>query len=143
MRKTTVLTAAALGAGLVAAGIFLAPSFAQDRPAGNADRQWLSIPQIHDKLDAAGYRNIEKIEREHGGYEVRATDRNGERIRLYVNPRTGEIGDRRQDGRRHERGDGHGAADGTRSSPDCNERRCRDDLPQKGVAAPAASSAVK
>ncbi|WP_353739902.1 PepSY domain-containing protein, partial [Accumulibacter sp.] len=36
--------------------------------------------QVHQKLEAAGYRNVEKIEREHGVYEARATDRNGVRV---------------------------------------------------------------
>ena len=97
MRTTTLLSAFALGAGLVAGGASLAPAFAGDsRPASISERQWLSIPQIHDKLVGAGYHNIEKIEREDGAYEARATDRNGERVKLYLNPQTGEFIDRQQ-----------------------------------------------
>ncbi|MDY0014543.1 MAG: PepSY domain-containing protein [Rhodocyclaceae bacterium] len=139
MKRSTTLASLLLGATLTAGGFMLAPSFAgENRPAAPGEGQWLSIPQVHDKLQAAGYRDIEKIEREHGGYEARATDRNGQRIKLYLNPRTGEVldrgrgskGDQAEGQRRH--WDGAGSAN-------CNERRCRDDLPQK--ASPPAPAA--
>lgn len=128
MKLTTLLSSLALGGTLVLGGALLAPSFAADERPAAGERQWLSIPQIHEKLEAAGYRKIEKIEREHGGYEVRATDRNGERIKLYVNPQSGEISDRHGHGRRDREA---GGAGGTRQrdNANCNERRCRDDLP--------------
>jgi len=139
MRTKTILSAFALGAGLLAGGVVLAPAFADDdRPARASERQWLSIPQIHDRLDAAGYRNIEKIEREDGGYEARATNRNGERIKLYLNPQTGEILDRRQRKSSRDRSDRWGYTQDQRNSADCNERRCRDDLPQKATTTPPA-----
>jgi hypothetical protein len=139
MRTTTILSAFALGAGLVAGGVVLAPAFAQDnRPASVSERQWLSIPQIHDKLVAAGYRNIEKIEREDGGYEARATNRSGERVKLYLNPQTGEIRNQRQRETRRDKNDSWGYTHGQRYSADCNERRCRDDLPQKAATTPPA-----
>lgn len=125
MRTTTI-------AFLIAAGILAAPSFADDARRGAAgERQWLSIPQVHARLEAAGYRNIEKIEREHGAYEVRATDRDDQRVKLYVNPQTGDIADRRGATRSMaDRGD-------ARNAPECNKRRCRDDLPKPPAAAPA------
>lgn len=136
MRTTTILSAFALGAGLLAGGAVLAPAFADDdRPTRTSERQWLSIPQIHDKLVAAGYRNIEKIEREDGGYEARATHRNGERVKLYLNPQTGEIFDRRQRKSSHD-GSGRGYTQEQRNSADCNKRRCRDDLPHKATTPP-------
>jgi hypothetical protein len=131
MRIMTIVSVLALG-------VLSAPTFARDAgPAAGAERQWLSIPQVHARLEAAGYRNIEKIEREHGSYEVKATDRNGERIRLHVNPQTGEIVDQRQDGRRRDAYAGSGAPNGQRPAAECSKRRCRDDLPQSGTAAPA------
>lgn len=112
------------------------PAFAGDSRGAAGEGQWLSIGQIHDKLEAAGYRRIEKIERERGGYEARATDRNGERIKLHLNPQTGEVIDQRA--RKHGHGD-RDDRDGRRDSADCNKRRCRDDLPPKAaVTAPAA-----
>lgn len=139
MRITTILSAFTLGAGLAAGSLLLAPAFAEDnRPARTSERQWLSIPQIHDKLEAAGYRNIEKIEREDGGYEARATHRNGERVKLYLNPQTGDILNRRQRKSSSDNNDSRGYTQAQRNSADCNERRCRDDLPQKAATTPPA-----
>jgi len=126
-----MISSIALGSAFAVGGAMLAPSFAgENRTAPAGERQWLSIPQIHEKLEAAGYRQIEKIERERGGYEARATDRQGERIKLYINPQTGEIIDRGSHGKRANGAQGT-SGDSRRNSADCNERRCRDDLPQK------------
>ena len=124
----TFSTLAIVGALLTGMAVTL-PARAGDHKTGAAaDQTWLPIPQIHAKLEAAGYRNIEKIEREHGTYEVRATDQQGARVRLDVHPQTGAI---------LERGARRQAPDGTerrqRASAECNERRCRDDLPPKAA----------
>ena|SRR5690606_20060949 len=115
------------------------PVMAADGPpvaAAGAPQPWLSIGEVHRRLEAAGYRNVEKIEREHGTYEVRATDRQGVRAKLYVDPRSGEIVARRGD-RRWRDDEGRAAPGRERgSTADCNRRRCRDDLPQ---AAPGAA----
>ena len=136
MKPATILSFLTVLGTLAAGGVLLAPSFAADgRQVTPGERQWLSIPQLHDKLEAAGYRHIEKIERERGGYEVRATDRTGERVKLYVNPQTGEVSDQRGHGKRMR----DGGDEGRRDSADCNKGRCRDDLPQKpATATPAA-----
>lgn len=127
MKLTTLLSSLVVGSTLLVGNF----AFAGESRSAAGERQWLSIGQIHDKLEAAGYRQIEKIEREHGSYEARATDRNGERIKLHLNPQTGQIIDQRSRGK-YERGDSGNTAD-------CNKRRCRDDLPQKTVgAAPVA-----
>ncbi|MBI1888029.1 MAG: PepSY domain-containing protein [Nitrosomonadales bacterium] len=120
---------------LIALGIFATSSFAQDNLPADSGSQWLSIPQIYNKLEAAGYRNVEKIERERGGYEIKATDRNGERVKLRLHPQTGEIIDQRQRSSKRDRYDGRDSSSGQRNSAECNERRCRDDLPQPGSAA--------
>lgn len=134
MKRSTMISSFALVGALAVGGGLLAPSFAgESRTAPAGEKQWLTIPQVHQKLEAAGYRNIEKIERERGGYEARATDRNGERVKLYVNPQTGELLDRRSGKRATDGSDKQG-----RQAADCNERRCRDDLPPKAeVPAPA------
>lgn len=133
MRVLTVFSSLTLGAALLAGGIAYAPSFAGE---SRNERQWLSIGQINDRIEAAGYRNVEKIEREHGVYEARAIDRSGTRVKLYINPQNGEISERRgsgqgQESRRRDR-------DGSASSADCNQRRCRDDLPRSTTATPPA-----
>jgi uncharacterized protein YceH (UPF0502 family) len=110
-------------------------SHAQDvRSAKNDTARWLSIPEVAARLESAGYRNIEKIEREGGSYEVKAADQAGRRIKLYVHPQTGEVIDQRQ----RDKYDGGYAKSNQRSSAHCNERRCRDDLPQPGTIQPAA-----
>ena len=133
MTLKRILPALAIGLALGAASTWVTPAFSDDKrapaAAGSADRQWLSIPQIVDKLEAAGYRNIEKIEREHGNYEVRATNRDGRRSKLYVHPQTGEV-----IGHRQRESDESGERKS--ASADCNERRCRDDLPQSAVDGP-------
>jgi hypothetical protein len=111
MQFILMLSAIALSSALATPGAFAAPE---------GERSWLSIAQVHEKLQAAGYHNIEKIEREHGAYEARATDRNGQRIKVYLNPKTGEIM-----GSRAKADNG-----GARVSADCTKRRCRDDVSQ-------------
>lgn len=128
MRILTIFASLTLGAALIAGGIALTPSFAgesRNSSSGAGERQWLSISQISTRIEAAGYRNVEKIEREHGVYEARATDRNGTRVKLHINPQTGEISNRsdheqRQEGSKRDR-------DSASSSTNCNKRRCRDE----------------
>ena len=128
-RITLSLSAVAVVGTLLTAMAFTLPARAGDHKAAAATEQpWLPIPQIYAKLEAAGYRNIEKIEREHGTYEVRATDPQGARVRLDVHPQTGAILDR---GTRQQTADGAQRRQGT--SAECNERRCRDDMPPKAV----------
>lgn len=57
---------------------------------------------MHARLESAGYRNIEKIERESGSYEIKAIDRNGQRVKLYVHSQTGEVMNRRYRDARHD-----------------------------------------
>lgn len=126
-RSARSARSALLALALLAGGTAAATAFAGEaRPvatttATNGERQWLSIGQVFDRLEAAGYRQIEKIEREDGRYEARATDRNGVRSKLYIHPQTGEI---RERGSERMRRDGESGA-----SADCTRRRCRDDLP--------------
>ncbi len=137
MKRSTLLSSLALGGAFAIGAAWLVPGFAgEDRSGTDGDRQWLSIPQVHAKLEAAGYRHIEKIERERGAYEVRATDRNGERVKLYLNPQTGDSMNQRGDGKRLGNRDGEGAR---MSSANCSERRCRDDMPPKPAAAASAA----
>lgn len=122
-------------ASLVAAAFLPISSHAQaPGPSAAAKAKWLTIPEVHARLESAGYRNIEKIERESGSYEIKATDQAGQRIRLYVHPQTGEVIDPRM---RDQYASGY-AKGNQRSAADCNQRRCRDDLPQQGAAQPAA-----
>ncbi len=108
MNAKTLLSALAIATGLVAGGVLVAPALAQNaNPAADANGKWLSIPQIHDKLEAAGYGNIDEIERERDGYEVKATDREGQRVELEVDPLTAGVTKTvvKRDKRKSERGE--------------------------------------
>lgn len=52
---------------------------------------WLAIPAIYTKVTAAGFKDIYEIEREHNGYKIKAVGPNGERVKLFVDPMTGEV----------------------------------------------------
>lgn len=117
MRTQHFLSTLVIGASLVG-GLAAAPAFAQSaNPAASTEaRQGLSIGQVHDKLTAAGYTRIDKIERERNDFEVKATDKNGKRVKLRVDPRTGVVIEARQkndrdDDRRDEKRDRRSADD--------------------------------
>lgn len=125
-------------ASLLATVFFSMTSHAQDgRPASADKTKWLSIPEVHARIESAGYRNIEKIEREGGSYEIKATDQAGRRVKLYAHPQTGEVIEQRQRDVKRDNYDGGYAKGSQRNSADCNQRRCRDDLPQAGTTQPA------
>ena len=52
---------------------------------------WLNLRQVYDKLEAAGYTDIREIDRERGGYEAKARDSEGRKVKLYIDPRSGEV----------------------------------------------------
>lgn len=134
MKLSTAFLSLALAGGLLVSGLTLAPSFADDRRSSLSDTQWLPLPKLIERLEAGGYRDIEKIERERGRYEVRATDRQGARVKLYLHPHSGELLDQSQERRWRDDADSRSRP----ASGDCNKRRCRDDLPTAATTPPAA-----
>lgn len=94
MHTSSLIASITLGATLLAGGAFVAaPVLAQalNTPASTASGPELSIKQIHDRVEAAGYRDIREVEREDDGYEVKATTADGRRAELYLDPVSGEI----------------------------------------------------
>ena len=93
MRTKPLLSSLAVCLGLLGTGAALVPAWAQQNPAPvvAADKTPLTIPQVHNKLSAEGYRQIEKIETERNRFEVYATDRDGQRVELYVDRYTGQV----------------------------------------------------
>ncbi len=88
--------AAALGLGLVQAqppASAHAPATAGMALAGAQ----LAIRDIDDRMEAAGYRDIREIEWDNGRYEVKARNAQNERVKLYVNARSGEVEHTRTD----------------------------------------------
>jgi len=89
--KTTALAALlALGAAL--------PAAAEDGRRCTVGATTLSISQVGERLTQQGYRDITRIEREHGCYKVRATDANGRRVHLTLDPTTGAVAATRESG---------------------------------------------
>lgn len=113
MRKSSLLAAVALSTGLIATGALFAPAIAQnDTAQPAATTKLLTIGEVHDKLVGQGYRDIEEIDREGRGFEVKATDAQGQRVKLDVDGATGEVRDTRTKGDKRER-----AADDTAKRP--------------------------
>ena len=51
----------------------------------------LTIRDIYDRMEAAGYRDIREIEFDDGRYDVKASNAQGERVKLRVNATTGAV----------------------------------------------------
>lgn len=91
MRTSRLFTTLAGGVALAAGVSFVTPALSQNGTQDiSYERADLTLHQVLVKLSAAGYDNIEKIERERNAYEVKAIDRNGARVKLYLDPQTGE-----------------------------------------------------
>lgn len=100
MRATTLIATLALTGGIIGAGAAIAPAFAQSAaPAATpaaatapaAQSNWMSPKDVQTKLEAAGYTDFREIEREKNKYEVKATDPQGQRVELDVDPVTGDV----------------------------------------------------
>ncbi|AMO36859.1 PepSY domain-containing protein [Thauera humireducens] len=92
MRATTLIATLALTGGLLGAGAVFMPAMAQTAGTSAATQaSWLTMQQVQTKLEAAGYRDFEKIERDSDKYEVKATDPQGKRVELDIDPMTGDV----------------------------------------------------
>lgn len=88
-----LLIALAAGAALVlgiAQAQTPAPAPASATAAAPAAAR-LTIRDIYDRMEAAGYRDIREIEYSSGRYEVEARNAQGQRVKLYVNAATGAV----------------------------------------------------
>ena len=95
MRATTLIATLALTGGIIGAGASILPAFAQNAaPATStapAQSNWLSLKDVQTKLEAAGYRDFRAIERDKDKYEVKATDPQGQRVEMDVDPVTADV----------------------------------------------------
>ncbi len=89
MKTSHTLFAIVLTAATSAGTAFAVSATGPTNPA--TTEAWLAIPAIHAKVTAAGFNNIYEIEREHYGYKIKAIGPNGERVKLFVDPVTGEV----------------------------------------------------
>jgi hypothetical protein len=132
MRTTNLITATTLAASLAVGGIVLAPAFGQDaKPDARVEANArLSIAQVHEKLSALGYKDIDEIERDRGAYEVEAATSAGERVKLYVDAASGEILRTKSEARARGGDNKRIGRQADRAAPDCSDRRSRDDRAQ-------------
>ena len=101
------LVAGLFAASALSLGLAQAQSSAPAAPAAaspaaiGAPAQKLSIREIAERLETAGYRDILEIDYEHGGYEAKALDAQGQPVKLYVNAQTGAVERTRTRTRKH------------------------------------------
>lgn len=68
-----------------------------DARTGHILNRWMkknhhiSMYEVIRKVEARGYRRIQEVEFDDGSYEVKATSRYGDYVKLYVNPYNGKI----------------------------------------------------
>lgn len=92
MRTSRLFSILAVSAAVVGGTSFLTPAMSQTGKSDiSYERADLTLHQVLVKLSAAGYDKVDKIERERNAYEVRAIDKNGARVKLYVDPQTGDL----------------------------------------------------
>lgn len=97
MRTSQILSSLVVAAVLATGVAMLLPAVAQTSqpPAAAVDAALsgkpLTITQVLDKIEAAGYRHIEKVETQRNGFEVYAKNREGQRVELDVDNITGQV----------------------------------------------------
>lgn len=88
------LLLAATFAAAVPLGAAIAQTPAPAQPAAVAPAPatpQLTIRDVYDRVEAAGYRDQREIDFDHGRYEVKAVNAQGQRVKLHVNAATGAI----------------------------------------------------
>jgi len=90
--RTTMLAATVIATALTGT------AFAQSQKGAAGSENWLTIPEVYNKVLEAGYSDISEIEREDRKYEVKGRDADGNRVKLYVDPVSGELLDSRNKG---------------------------------------------
>lgn len=97
MRTSQILSSLVVASAFATGVATLVPAVAQTSqpPAAAVDAaptgQPLTIVQVLNQLEAAGYRNIQKVEARRNGFEVYATNREGQRVELDVDRITGQV----------------------------------------------------
>lgn len=91
MHTRTLIATLVIATGALAASAVVAPGFAQTQAAAQATAPTLNIAQVHARLEVAGYREIDEIERKRDHYEVKALSADGRRVELKVDPATAEV----------------------------------------------------
>ncbi|MDT3679706.1 MAG: PepSY domain-containing protein [Burkholderiaceae bacterium] len=90
MRAHSFIPTLVLGAVV---GTSFVPALAQNGPRDNGRTHGLTLHEVHLKLDQMGYRELTKISREHDRLRIKATDAQGRRVDVDVDPVTGDVRD--------------------------------------------------
>ena len=61
------------------------------QPDSGQRGDWLSLGQIQDKVEAAGYDDVRAIKRKKWGYKVKAQTSDNQRVKLYIEPLSGQV----------------------------------------------------
>ena len=85
MRKSFLIPFLAIAAATMAQS-----AQASSDNAAIPQANWMTVPQITEKLTAEGYK-VRQIKKEKHGYEVYAIDKDGKRLEAYVDPVTGQL----------------------------------------------------
>lgn len=73
-------------------GIQLAASEESDSNGAQASKgERLSVPQVAQRVSEQGYTDITEVELEDGNYEIKARDKEGRWVEIYVDGRTGKV----------------------------------------------------
>jgi hypothetical protein len=76
---------------VLAAAASVAQAGSLGRPCTTAaQNQWLTLEALQTKVETLGY-NVEKAKPKNACGELYATDKNGSRVELFVDPTNGEI----------------------------------------------------
>lgn len=90
MRTNTLIVTLTLGAGLLAGGVIV-PALAAGNATGTDSARWLTPHEVQLKVEALGYRDLTKLEREKDKYEIKAIDATGRLVKIDVDPVTGGV----------------------------------------------------
>lgn len=90
MRTNTLIVTLALGASVLAGGVIV-PALAASNATSNGQARWLTPHEVQLKVEASGYRDLTKLERENDRYEIRATNADGRVVKIDVHPVTGAV----------------------------------------------------
>lgn len=106
MRTTQLFSVIAVSTGLLIGAAAFGPATAQNTGAQATAQSGLTIGQVHDKLAAQGFRDIDEIDRERDRFEVKAINAEGKRVKLEVDATSGEILDTRSKSDKRDRASG-------------------------------------
>ena len=89
MKKHNILLTTALTAFT---GFYALTGFAADEPAvKKAAQNWMPIAEVIQQVEAQGFTDIRSIERDDGGYKIKALNAEGKFVRLQLNRENAQI----------------------------------------------------